>query len=126
VSDDARLKEEARRILGGKCANPDCRWANDDGTLGCKDGRMLMFHHIEGGGSESRREGGDSTRSNCYEIKRYHARGWPLRFRLLCANCHEMITKPQKLGARLHKQPARVRRSLQISGQEPRRVNISN
>jgi hypothetical protein len=124
---DAELKREAKRILGGRCANPECRWLNEDGSLSCTDERALTFDHIGGGGSESRREGKDSVRMICYEIKRnarYQLDRALYRFQLLCANCHEIKAKGEKHGAHQHKQPARVRRSLQNSGAEPRRVRV--
>jgi hypothetical protein len=31
---DAELKRQARRILGEKCANPGCRWLNEDAPWG--------------------------------------------------------------------------------------------
>jgi hypothetical protein len=128
---DAELKREARRILGGRCANPTCRWINEDGSRGCTDERALIFDHIEGGGSAARREGRDSVRTICYEIKKYakyQLDATLFRFQLLCANCHEIRKKVEKqaLGSRQHMQPARVRRSLQKAGEEPRRVRISN
>ena len=67
---DAELKREAKAILGGRCADPNCRWLNEDGTLGCADERAPVFDHIEGGGSAARRKGNDSIRMICYEIKK--------------------------------------------------------
>jgi len=123
---DAELKQEARRILGGRCADITCRWVNEDGSRGCVDERALQFDHVRGGGSEARREGRDSVRSICYEIKRAAEIGLLQRFQLLCANCHEIRKREerQSQGARQHKQPARVRRSLQKEGGEPRRVRL--
>jgi hypothetical protein len=76
-----------------------------------------LFHHIDGGGSEARRESRDSLRQIYFEVLRGST-----RFELLCAICHEFVSKPQKQGANLHKQPARIRRSKQIEGQPVRRV----
>lgn len=45
-----RLRLENIETLGGRCANPDCRWHNDDGTIGCNDVRALQFDHKDGGG----------------------------------------------------------------------------
>jgi hypothetical protein len=123
---DDKLKREARAILGGRCAAPTCRWLNEDGTFGCVDERALVFDHIDGGGSAARRDGGDSTCMICYEIKKDAKYGCNRRFQLLCATCHEIKKKAEKQaqGARQHRQPARVRRSLQRAGEEPRRVKI--
>ena len=112
----------AKATLGGRCVAKTCRWHNEDGTYGCTDLRVLQFHHMEGGGSEARKDGKDSNRMIAYEILRYIKRGWPPRFELLCANCHAIDSKPRQQGARLHKQPARIRRSQQKQGQSLRRV----
>lgn len=124
-----RLKLECIEILGRyrdhegnvqsdpRCKNPNCRWHNDDGTIGCNDPSALEFDHRDGGGSVERklgRAGGDMT---YYAIKRK-----PWLFQLLCANCHAIKSSKEKGGARLHKQPAIVRRSQQIEGHPVRRV----
>jgi len=91
--------------------------------MGCTDERARVFDHIGGGGSEARRGGKDSVRMICYEIKKdakFRLDPSLRRFQLLCANCHEIETKPEKQGARQHKQPARVRRSQQRPGEERR------
>lgn len=117
--------------LGGRCAGATCRaedgtvvflpcrWHNEDGTIGCNDERGLQFDHIAGGGSEARSKGTDSQLQICYEILRGSS-----RFQLLCATFHEIKKKVERQaqGARMHRQPARVRRSLQIEGQPVRRV----
>jgi hypothetical protein len=69
------------------------------------------------------------VRTICYEVKKdakYRLDPSLYRFQLLCANCHEIKKKVEKQaqGARQHSQPALVRRSLQKSGEEPRRVKI--
>lgn len=115
---------ESRAIaaLGGRCMAKACRWRNDDRKFGCGDPRTLQFHHKQGGGSTTRRNGTDSKRSNALEILRYIKRGWSPRFELLCANCHAIESKPRQQGARLHLRPARIRRSQQKEGQPTRRV----
>ena len=126
-----RLRLECIEILGRyrddegevrsdpRCKNPDCRWHNDDGTIGCNDMRALQFDHKDGGGSAERSAGRISGGRLYGEIKKH-----PERFQLLCATCHEIKKKVenQAQGARQHKQPARVRRSQQIEGQPVRRV----
>jgi hypothetical protein len=115
---------ESRAIaaLGGRCMAKDCRWQGSEGKLGCTDARVLQIHHKEGCGSDARRNGKDSKRSNAYETLRSIRRGWVPRFELLCANCHAIESKPRQEGARLHKRPARIRRSQQKDGQPARRV----
>lgn len=128
MNNDSVLKTEVKKILGGRCASPACRWLNEDGTFGCTDLRGLEFDHISGGGSSARREGKDSVRSLCLEVKRKNKQGEiDFRIQLLCGTCHEIKKKEeqQSKGARSHKQPARVRRSLQKPGEEPRRVKRS-
>jgi hypothetical protein len=112
----------AKAKLGGRCVAKTCRWHNEDGKYGCTDLRVLQFHHRDGGGSAARKDGADSVRMIAYEILRYIKRGWPPRFELLCANCHAIDSKPRQQGARLHKRPARIRRSKQKQGQPLRRV----
>ena len=122
-----RLKEECIEILArypdhegrtdARCKSRDCRWHNEDGTIGCNDKRALQFDHKDGGGSEGRTTGKTAGSRLYYEIKKH-----PERFQLLCANCNEIKSKGEKKGGRLHKQPQLVRRSQQIEGQPVRRV----
>lgn len=124
-----RLKLECIELLGRyrdmegnvrsdpRCKGPDCRWRNVDGTSGgCNDPRVLQFDHIAGGGSTIRAagHGGDLT---YFSIKKK-----PGDWQLLCANCHAIKTSKQQGGARLHRQPARVRNSQQSPGKPIRRV----
>jgi hypothetical protein len=124
-----RLKMECLELLGRyrdseenvrsdpRCKNPNCRWFNEDGSRGCTDPAALEFDHISGGGSAlraSRLHGGDRT---YYAIKKQ-----PREWQILCANCHSIKSSKEKGGARLHKQPARVRGSQQMEGQPVRRV----
>lgn len=117
TSPDRPLRLRAVAKLGGHCVGTTCRWHNDDGTIGCNDERALHFHHKGGGGSAARKQSKDSLRQIYYQVLK-----GSIRFELLCACCHEITSKPQKQGARLHKQAARVRRSKQIAGQPERRV----
>ncbi len=76
----------------------------------------LEFDHLGGGGSAERAVG------RAGNLTYYAIMKEPWRFQLLCANCHAIKSSKEKGGARLHKQPARVRRSQQIEGQPVRRV----
>jgi hypothetical protein len=116
-SPDRPLRLKAIAKLGGHCVGTTCRWHNEDGTIGCNDERALHFHHKDGGGSAARKQSKDSLRQIYFQVL-----NGSLRFELLCACCHEIISKPQKQGARLHRQAARVRRSKQIAGKAARRV----
>lgn len=104
-----------------RCKSPECRWHNDDGTIGCNDKRALQFDHRDGRGSEERKTRKVDGDRLYYEIRKH-----PERFQLLCANCNEIKSKGEKQGARLHKQPQLVRRSQQIEGQPARRVRTKN
>lgn len=116
---DRALRLRAITKLGGRCAAKTCRWLNENGTLGCKDERALQFHHRDGGGSAKRREGKESLRQIYFKVLR-----GSLGYELLCGCCHEIEKKVERRsqGARQHKQPARVRRSLQLDGEPVRRV----
>jgi hypothetical protein len=65
---------------------------------------------------------GESVLRICYAVMRGSS-----RFRRLCATCHEIRKKEdrQAQGARQHKQPARLRRSLQTEGQPVRRIRTA-
>ena len=124
------LREECLQILGRqysdkevrvdiRCQNKACCWHNEDGTTGCNDKRALTFDHTEGGGSKLRTANRENGNQIYYAIKKN-----PERFRLLCATCHEIRKKAdnQCQGARLHRQPARVRSSQQRDDETVRRV----
>lgn len=78
------LRKRALQALGNRCSNPECRWKNEDGTLGCDDLQMLHIDHKEGGGFLDRRMG---NRAFAREVLKY-----PSEFQLLCANCHSKKT----------------------------------
>ena len=76
------LKEAVFIKLGNKCANPACRWLNEDGSMGCKDRRALQIDHVQGGGLKELKK--------LYEFKYLKtvladATG---KYQLLCANCN--------------------------------------
>jgi hypothetical protein len=122
-----RVRREALVRLGGyrdhkgeirvRCASPDCRWHNDDGTRGCNDERALHIHHKDGSGNEDRTKHPGS--SFYYFVLRE-----PEHFLVVCANCHEIMTyqKGQRRGQNQHKRLALVRASKQVPGQPPRRI----
>lgn len=79
-----RLRASVLALLGSKCANPECRWLNTDGTLGCTDPRALQVDHINGGGVKENRTLG--TYKMCRKIL---AMPKPEdEYQLLCANCN--------------------------------------
>lgn len=69
--------------LGGKCANPNCRWLNLDGTIGCNDERLLHIDHPNGGGNKERRDSGNNNYAFYSKILKN-----PFKYRLLCAQCN--------------------------------------
>jgi len=78
----AKLHEQVLTHLGGRCADPDCGWINEDGTMGCADPTCLQVDHVNGNG--------------CQEIKHTGRRAYlhlilndaEGRYQLLCANCN--------------------------------------
>jgi hypothetical protein len=77
----AERREKVITFLGGKCANPECRWLNEDGTFGCTDARCLQVDHVEGGGNQEVKEIGH------YQMWKRVLAGAE-GYQLLCANCN--------------------------------------
>jgi hypothetical protein len=80
-----KTKLKVIEVLGGRCANPDCRWLNEDGTVGCNDTRLLEVDHIHGGGRKE------------VEAIGYHAMmrsiiefGGQGKYQLLCRCCNHL------------------------------------
>jgi hypothetical protein len=78
-----RLRLDAVQKLGGKCSNSECRWVNDDGTLGCTDPEILQIDHKHGGGHQERKRVGSP--STYYKLIIADETG---KYQLLCANCN--------------------------------------
>lgn len=113
-----RLEIVAR--LGGRCANPDCRWLNEDGTRGCTDVRALQIDHVAAGGSTELQAGHGAGLKHLYRV-RNDTTG---RYQILCANCNwiKRHLSKEARGTDQHKQPARLRPELQLKGKPVRRV----
>lgn len=92
-----READDGEVYLDSRCANPKCRWINADGSRGCTDEAALQFDHIAGQGSMERKSGLMGDRLYFAIMRNSGA------FQLLCANCNEIKSKGEKLGARLHK-----------------------
>jgi len=91
-----KVRVLALKHLGNKCANPDCRWQNADGSFGCDDPDMLQIDHPSGSGNIDRK-----TR-NLHTIYR-DVLNVPLgTYQLLCANCN---WKKRKLNAEVVGRP---------------------
>lgn len=80
----ARKRNEVVARLGGKCSNPNCRWMNEDGTLGCTDFRCLNIDHVNGDGKEERKRP-NYLREMYKAILDGNCDG---RYQLLCCNCN--------------------------------------
>lgn len=93
VHDDelAGPKEKRDQIIeffGGRCMNPDCRWKNVDGTLGCNDPRLFQIDHVLDDGFIDKWK-----RKNAalyYTKILQEIREGSKRYQLLCANCNWM------------------------------------
>lgn len=84
-----RIKQRRRErrasviaLLGGKCTSVECRWLNEDGTLGCSDPRLLQVDHKNGGGTQERK------RLSYDVMLRRIASGKTDGYQLLCASCN--------------------------------------
>lgn len=112
-----RLRLENIRTLGGRCSSPDCRWHNNDGTVGCSEFEALQFDHKGGGGSSERRGRRDSGLGLQYRVRKD-----PGRFQLLCANCNwiKRYKNQEARGAYQQKQPY-LRPRSQVEGQTDKR-----
>ena len=76
-----RLRSKVLAILGGKCANKNCRHLNNDGTLGCTDLRILHIDHKKGKGNK------DRLRLWSQQILKKVLK-YPKMFQLLCPTCN--------------------------------------
>jgi len=72
--------------MGTKCVSMNCRWLNLDGTLGCKDLRLLHIDHKFGGGGRQRKIMGAS---NYYRwLLSLSKKELLEKFQLLCVSCN--------------------------------------
>jgi hypothetical protein len=77
-----KLRVDVITQYGGHCASPDCRWLNDDGTVGCKDARLLQLDHTRGGGTQERGKMGVEA------MWRKALQDTSGAYQLLCSNCN--------------------------------------
>ena len=80
----SRIRAAVLSLLGNRCANPNCRHLNQDGTLGCKDERLLQIDHIHGNGTKERKRLGNNPYAVFIKVLRDQGKG----YRLLCAQCN--------------------------------------
>lgn len=88
--DSRRAKRKKRLLrasivvfLGSKCANQNCKWINEAGTIGCNDPHMLQIDHKNGGGTQERK-----LYNRCVFALYKLIYKYPDRYQLLCANCN--------------------------------------
>lgn len=79
-ADYRKTKNAAYDKLGNKCANPACRWFNEDESWGCVDRRCLQIDHVNDDGYLNRMRG--------YQLHLAVLRDVDNQFQLLCANCN--------------------------------------
>lgn len=79
-------REQVIDLLGGKCANPECRWLNVDGTLGCNDRKLLQIDHVNDDGFLDRKTKRQVVSYWFRVLRSVIAR--EDRYQLLCANCN--------------------------------------
>lgn len=77
-----KLRKQGIEKLGGRCSSLSCKWANDDGSKGCTDFRVLQFDHVKGGGTQDRKK--IHFEGLCKEVIADEVG----KFQLLCANCN--------------------------------------
>lgn len=84
LENQRRLRASVLALLGDKCSNPECRWLNTNGTLGCTDSRALQVDHISGGGSK------ETKALGTYKMyRKILAMEHPETvYQILCANCN--------------------------------------
>jgi hypothetical protein len=75
-------KLEVYKILGNRCSNVSCKWANEDGSIGCTDIRCLQIDHKFGGGMVERRN------NRCTITYYNNILKDTSNYQLLCANCN--------------------------------------
>lgn len=78
-----KYRQAALQKLGNRCANPECRWMNADGSLGCTDWRCLQVDNVLGGGNQERKRGLISHA--LYKDVLADETG---KYQALCANCN--------------------------------------
>ena len=74
------LRNRVIIFLGGRCANPNCKWVNDDGTFGCVLKDCLQIDHVNGGGRKEKEKGANLLRKVLKDSMGL--------YQLLCANCN--------------------------------------
>jgi len=98
----SNLRDKALAILGGRCANPNCGWVNEDGTRGCKDKRCLQIDHKKGFGGIDRKRWKSQEAQYRFIIHNLAREEW---FQILCCNCNTIkkIVNGECKGAKAYK-----------------------
>lgn len=79
------IRDQVVEVLGGRCANPDCRWMSEDGFLGCRDKIYLQVDHVFDDGYL---EKGRSNAIVYWSRVLKQVQAGSQRYQLLCANCN--------------------------------------
>jgi len=86
IKSNRKRRKEAREavlvLLGGKCANPNCRHLNEDGTLGCKETTLLQVDHPNNDGAKHRKE--RPAMGVYFDVLKAGGKG----YQLLCSSCN--------------------------------------
>ncbi len=86
LTSDTEKRDKVIDLLGAKCANSNCRYLNEDGTLGCKNRLALQIDHVYDDGCLDRRTLKQSV-AYWTRVLRDVLSGSD-RYQILCANCN--------------------------------------
>jgi hypothetical protein len=102
-----KLRKQCLDKYGNRCASTKCKWANDDGTLGCTDTRCLQIDHVNGGGCKERK-----NRVTVLTFLKKVLADTEGNYQLLCANCNWIKRKEN------NEEPHRIKKPLMPNAPE--------
>lgn len=82
------LRNKVLSLLGNQCSSPNCRWINEDGTMGCTLKACLQIDHVRGGGRREKEKGAS--------LLRKVLRDKTGAYQLLCSNCNWLKRETNK------------------------------
>jgi hypothetical protein len=86
-----KLRQAILTKYGNRCNNIDCRWVNEDGTVGCTEELALQVDHVFDDGYKHRYSNGRSAGASKFDAGKFYRMilsDTTGRFQLLCANCN--------------------------------------